>query len=263
MKYPRSLFFPAPVEEAGPLKTGLLASNPEHGGDPNHQGHQVLHEEQNQVWTAHLSDLEREKGTKDCLGTHLNRPSLPGARANTVGIPLFPGSPEHDREPSPGSHKRLHCWEVLAFICISALLSRALNNRETFSSLQIGKSRSFDGINLYRTRCCGCSWEKRQWKLHGWSALILRSLEEFPVSLPREFKALARSKCLVLINPAEVLSSGSSAELGNAHKDLFFQTFLYPKGLFGKEDKDSGQVRRVAAKETPRSFLELITQLQN
>lgn len=64
VKYPHSLFFPAPVEEAGPLKAGLLASHPEHRGDPNHQSHQVLHEEQNQIWTAHLSDLQREKEGK-------------------------------------------------------------------------------------------------------------------------------------------------------------------------------------------------------
>lgn len=97
------------MEEAGPLKTGLLASNPEHRGDPNHQGHQVLHEEQNQIWMAHLSDLEREKKRENedsaaqswlttGLGTHLNHPSLPGAKANTVRIPLFPGSAECDRE---------------------------------------------------------------------------------------------------------------------------------------------------------------------
>lgn len=65
VRNPYSLFFPAPVEEAGPLKAGLFAAHPEHGGDANHQGHQVLHEEQNQVWTAHLSDLGRETHERD------------------------------------------------------------------------------------------------------------------------------------------------------------------------------------------------------
>lgn len=105
---PYALLFPAPVEEAGPLKTGLLASNPEHRGDPNDQGHEILHEEQDQIWTAHLSDLGREKRRKRRfhdpswlsagLWTHLNHPSLPRAKANIVRTPLFPGSTEHDRE---------------------------------------------------------------------------------------------------------------------------------------------------------------------
>lgn len=47
------------VEEAGPLKAGLLAAHPEHGGDAHDQHHQVLDEEQGQVGSTgvlHLQD---------------------------------------------------------------------------------------------------------------------------------------------------------------------------------------------------------------
>jgi len=68
-RYPHSLFFPASVEKASPLKTGLLASNPEDRGYPNDQGHEILHEEENQIRTTHLSDLERKKREKKVTQT--------------------------------------------------------------------------------------------------------------------------------------------------------------------------------------------------
>lgn len=54
---------PLAVEEAGPLEAGLLAAHPEDGGDPHHQHHHVLEQEQAQVGTAaglHLQQTARQ-----------------------------------------------------------------------------------------------------------------------------------------------------------------------------------------------------------
>lgn len=52
------------MEEAGPLKAGLLTAHPEHRGDPYDQHHQVLDEVQGQVGSTsalHLQDAEEEE----------------------------------------------------------------------------------------------------------------------------------------------------------------------------------------------------------
>lgn len=69
LRYQYSLFFPAPVEEASPLETGLFASNPEDRGYPNYQSHEILHEKENQIWTTHLSDLQRGKRRENITQT--------------------------------------------------------------------------------------------------------------------------------------------------------------------------------------------------
>lgn len=66
--YHNSLFFLAPMEEAGPFKAGLFTSNPEDRWNPNHQSHQILHQKEDQVWTTHLRDLEgADKGKHETL----------------------------------------------------------------------------------------------------------------------------------------------------------------------------------------------------
>lgn len=62
-----SLFLLAPMEEAGPFKTGLLTANPEHGWDPDHQSHQILHQEEYKIRAAHLRHLERDNNLARCL----------------------------------------------------------------------------------------------------------------------------------------------------------------------------------------------------
>lgn len=47
------------VEEAGPLKAGLLAAHPEDRGDSHHQHHHVLEQEQAQLRTAAAVHLRR------------------------------------------------------------------------------------------------------------------------------------------------------------------------------------------------------------
>lgn len=56
-----SLFFPAAVEEAGPLKAGLFASDPEDRRDSHNESHQIFHQKEDQVWVTHLGNLEKEK----------------------------------------------------------------------------------------------------------------------------------------------------------------------------------------------------------
>lgn len=51
------LFASASVEEAGPLKAGLLTAHPENGGDPHHQHHHVFDQEQSHYWPAGLFNL--------------------------------------------------------------------------------------------------------------------------------------------------------------------------------------------------------------
>lgn len=170
-KYPHSLFFPAPMEEAGPLKAGLLASHPEHRGDPNHQSHQILHEEQNQIWTAHLSDLQREKEGKAGLqqppftSQAEMIPLCPEPKQTRAGFlcSLAPGAwPRGCRAQGCLTQKAQLLWGPGLYLYFWPFVP-ALDNCEMFSSPHIGKNRSFDGINLYRTRCWGCSWEKCQW----------------------------------------------------------------------------------------------------
>lgn len=54
------LFFVCPVEEVGPLRTGLFAADPEHCRYPNDQSHQVLYQKQWEVRTVELCSLEHK-----------------------------------------------------------------------------------------------------------------------------------------------------------------------------------------------------------
>lgn len=65
-----SLFASAAMKKAGPLEAGLLTAHPEHRRDADHQHHQVLHDEQNQVRPARLVHLHThimQLNTKYCL----------------------------------------------------------------------------------------------------------------------------------------------------------------------------------------------------
>lgn len=55
-------FAPLSMEEAGPLKAGLLAPHPEDGGDPHDQHHHVLEQEEAQIGTAAALHLHHPEG---------------------------------------------------------------------------------------------------------------------------------------------------------------------------------------------------------
>ena len=65
-----SLFALVAVQEAGPLEAGLLAAHPEDGGDPHHQHHQVLDEEEDQRWLVALLHLGGDTRGADCITQH-------------------------------------------------------------------------------------------------------------------------------------------------------------------------------------------------
>ena len=58
MRIKNVLFASLAVEEASPLKAGLLAPHPEHRGDSHNQHHQVLDEEEDQVGPTDALHLE-------------------------------------------------------------------------------------------------------------------------------------------------------------------------------------------------------------
>lgn len=71
------LFASAPLQEARPFKTGLLAAHPEHRGDPHYQHHQIFNEEHHHGWSSGLLHLERER-EYDKHHTCINTAWLPG-----------------------------------------------------------------------------------------------------------------------------------------------------------------------------------------
>lgn len=108
-----SLFFAMPVEETGPLEAGLFTADPKHWGDAHHQHHQVLDEEQGDIWPACLFHLWTFIFTHLLSMQHKNRRNL---ICNQNILPL---------RISVFAHNLMQCVCVSVFLDVSLALGCA------------------------------------------------------------------------------------------------------------------------------------------